>query len=76
MADYPGFLRPHRSYLVNVSKAEHHCQSITMESLAQVPRGPGRFTAVRISIWNTPLRERRSSWTAPGILPEGVTVQQ
>ena len=48
LADYPGFLRPHRSYLVNMEYIQHiTAKSITMESLAEVPLPHGRFTAVR-----------------------------
>ena len=38
LADYPGFLRPHRSYLVNMEYIQNiTAKSITMESLAEVP---------------------------------------
>ena len=48
LADYPGFLRPHRSYLVNMEYIQNiTAKSITMESLAEVPLPHGRFTAVR-----------------------------
>ena len=48
LADYPGFLRPHRSYLVNMEYIHNiTAKSITMESLAEVPLPHGRFTAVR-----------------------------
>ena len=48
LADYPGFLRPHRSYLVNMEYVQNiTAKSITMESLAEVPLPHGRFTAVR-----------------------------
>lgn len=48
LADYPGFLHPHRSYLVNMEYIQNiTAKSITMESLAEVPLPHGRFTAVR-----------------------------
>lgn len=71
LADYPGFLRPHRSYLVNMEYIQNiTAKSITMESLAEVPLPHGALPPCGISIWNTPLRERRSSCDRPGILPE------
>ena len=59
-------------YLVNMEYIQNiTAKSITMESLAEVPRCPtGALPPCGISIWSTPLRERRSSQTAPGILPE------
>lgn len=48
LADRPGFLRPHRSYLVNMEYIRNiTAKSITMESLAEVPVPHGRYTTVR-----------------------------
>ena len=48
LAPYEIFLRPHRSYLVNMEYIQNiTAKSITMESLAEVPLPHGRFTAVR-----------------------------
>ena len=48
LADHPAFLRPHRSYLVNMEHIHNlTAKSITMESLAEIPLPHGRFTAVR-----------------------------
>lgn len=44
LADYPGFLRPHRSYLVNMEYIQNiTAKSITMESLAEVPLPHGAY---------------------------------
>lgn len=46
--DYPGFLRPHRSYLVNMEYIRNiTAKSITMQCLAEVPLPHGRYTTVR-----------------------------
>ena len=62
LADYPGFLRPAPLLLVNMEYIQNiTAKSITMESLAEVPLPPRRFTAVRDQYLEYPLRERRSS---------------
>ena len=48
LTDYPNFIRPHRSFLINMEYIQNiSCRGITMENLTEIPLPHGKYSEIK-----------------------------